>query len=60
MGTGSDPSGLGREVDGDGPEVEHVEEYEGLVGHVGDPVVVVAAASDFELGINGLGTEDSV
>lgn len=60
LGTGLDPSGLGWEVDGDGPEVEHVEDNEGLVGDVGDSVVVVAAAADFELDVDGLGAEDGV
>lgn len=55
--TGLNPSGLTCHVDGDGPEVEHVEDDERDVGDVGDSIVVVAATSDFELDSNAFGAE---
>lgn len=57
-GAGVDPDGLVGDVDGDGAELEHVEDDEGGVVDVGNAGVVVAAAADLELEAEGLGADD--
>ena len=55
-GAGSHPSGLAD--DGDVAEVGHVEDEERDVGGVRNALVVVAAASRFQLDAEGFGAED--
>ncbi|KAL6991935.1 hypothetical protein U1Q18_010046, partial [Sarracenia purpurea var. burkii] len=57
-GAGLNPGCFSIHVEGDGPEIEHVEDDEGDVGDVGDAVVVMAAAADFELDSEGFRAEN--
>lgn len=54
------PRRVGIEIDGDRSEFGEVEEEEGgfELGHVGEAFVVVAAASDSEVEVQGFGTEE--
>lgn len=50
-GASADPGGLVEDAEGDGVEVEEVEDDEGyaLAGEVGEALVVVAAAAGYEV-----------
>lgn len=55
-----DDGNLVWDVDGDGSEVEEVEDDEVLVvGDIGGALVVVATASDFDLECHGFGANHS-
>lgn len=54
-GTSLDHGNLVFYVDGDCAKVEHVEDDEGFIGDVGDTLVIMSSASDFELNVDGFG-----
>nr|GMD09585.1 uncharacterized protein LOC111201667 [Ipomoea batatas] len=53
------PRRLGRDIHVDGPDIEHIKNYKArLLGDIRKPLVVMAAAADFDLNIAALGAQN--